>query len=112
VSNLFCNAIKYGEGKPIEIGVSTEGDLARLVVRDHGVGISPDARGRLFGRFERASSSRHYGGFGLGLYVVRHIVERLGGNVGFESELGKGTTFFVTLKRSAPTDTSAAPHPF
>ena len=73
-------------------------------VRDRGIGISAADQERIFGRFERAVSKRHYGGFGLGLWIAREIVEALGGAVRVESEPGLGSTFTVELTRdlSAP----------
>ncbi|HJZ88828.1 MAG TPA: GAF domain-containing protein, partial [Polyangia bacterium] len=67
VTNLLSNAIKYGAGQTIEISVTREGELARLCVSDRGIGIAPEHLERIFGRFERAVSARHYGGLGLGL---------------------------------------------
>lgn len=103
VTNLLGNAIKYGAGKPIEVGVSQAGALARLTVRDHGIGISPADEQRIFERFERAVSQRHYGGFGLGLWISRQIVEAHGGSIRFErpGEAARapadGTCFIVEL---------------
>lgn len=100
LTNLLSNAVKYGAGKPIHVGVfgPDNGDArVRIVVRDEGIGIEPSAQARIFGRFERAVSERHYGGFGLGLWIVRELVEAHGGHVHFESEPGRGSTFFVEL---------------
>jgi signal transduction histidine kinase len=97
VTNLLSNAIKYGEGRPIEISVAAGDDVARLVVRDHGMGVSPEEQARIFGPFERAASPRHYGGLGLGLHIVQQVVERLGGRVECVSTLHEGSTFTVTL---------------
>jgi signal transduction histidine kinase len=102
VSNLLSNAIKFGQGNPIEIHTQVDDDVARLVVRDHGMGIAPEEQGRVFGRFERAVSSRNYGGFGLGLFIVQRFVERLGGKVECDSALHEGSTFTVTLPREGP----------
>jgi signal transduction histidine kinase len=99
VTNLVANAIKYGAGKPIEVIVRTQDGAAQLVVRDHGIGIPPDDQARVFGRFERAVPSEHYGGLGLGLYVVQRIVEQLGGHVTCESVPNEGSTFTVILPR-------------
>jgi signal transduction histidine kinase len=95
VLNLLSNAIKYGRGQPIDIELRELDGLALLSVRDHGIGIAPDAHGRIFGRFERAVSNRHYGGFGL--WIARQIVDASGGRIWFESALGQGTTFWVEL---------------
>jgi signal transduction histidine kinase len=100
VANLVANAIKYGAGAPIEVIVRTQGNAAQLVVRDHGIGIPIADQLRIFGRFERAVSSEHYGGLGLGLFVVQRVVEQLGGNVTCESMPGEGATFTVTLPRT------------
>ena len=99
--NLLSNAVKYGAGKPISVKLETEVDRLRLVVADQGIGISPEDAGRLFGRFQRAASIRHYGGMGLGLYITRHIVEAHGGTVTVSSQPGVGSTFLVELPRSA-----------
>ena len=73
--NLISNAIKYAAGKPIQVSVSQENDLAILKVRDNGPGIAEAELSRIFERFERASSTRHYGGLGLGLYVAHQIAK-------------------------------------
>ncbi len=94
---LVANALKYGRGRPIEILVDSSGDAARLVVRDHGIGIAPEDQARIFERFERAASARHYGGLGLGLWIVRQVVEGHGGTIRVASEPGAGATFTVEL---------------
>jgi signal transduction histidine kinase len=96
VSNLLSNAIKYGENNPIEISVGREADRARIIVRDHGVGIAAGDLPRIFERFERAAA-RHVGGFGLGLWIVRQVVDALGGTIAVESRLGSGSVFIVEL---------------
>lgn len=101
-TNLLTNAIKYGAGKPIELRIWSNGDEAFLSVEDHGIGIPPDQQKRIFGRFERAVSHRHYGGLGLGLYICRQIVEAHGGTIGLTSTDGNGTTFTVTLPQMRP----------
>ena len=101
VTNLLSNALKYGAGKPVRLRVSADATCARLVVRDEGIGIAPESLPRLFGRFERAVSERHYGGLGLGLYITRQIVEALGGSVSVVSAPGAGATFTVELPLQA-----------
>jgi len=66
VTNLLANAVKYGAGKPVEVEFGPRGEGARLVVRDHGIGIEPSDQPQIFERFERAVSSRNYGGLGSG----------------------------------------------
>jgi signal transduction histidine kinase/PAS domain-containing protein len=109
VSNLLSNAIKYGGNKPIEITVESDGATARLTVRDHGIGIPPEHMPRIFERFERAVSSRHYSGLGLGLYIVRRVLDALGGSVRVQSAPGKGATFVVELPQRGPSDNAISP---
>ncbi|MCY1015705.1 hybrid sensor histidine kinase/response regulator [Pyxidicoccus sp. MSG2] len=97
VSHLLANAVKYGAGRPIHLRLEADGGSARLTVRDEGIGISPEALPRLFGKFERAVSERHYGGLGLGLYLAREIVEAHGGTIRVESQPGLGACFEVAL---------------
>jgi signal transduction histidine kinase len=103
IGNLVSNAVKFGEGKPIRITISCEGAVARIVVTDRGIGIPPEQQVRIFEKFERAVSERHYGGFGLGLWVVRQIVEAHGGTIHVASEAGQGSTFVVELPLSLQT---------
>jgi signal transduction histidine kinase len=97
VENLVSNALKFGEGKPVAISASCDGSMARIAVADQGIGISPEQQERIFQKFERAVSERHYGGFGLGLWVVRQIVEAHGGTVRVTSQPGEGSMFVVEL---------------
>lgn len=96
IVNLLSNAVKYGESRPIEIRVDRHEQRARLQVTDHGIGISAEALGRIFERFERAAPIANYGGLGLGLYVARRIVEAHGGTISAHSS-GQGSTFTVEL---------------
>ena len=110
VTDLLSNSIKFARGTVIEVGVSVGvglgaiagRPLARLVVRDRGMGISDVDQARIFERFERAASSRHFGGLGLGLYITRQIVVAHGGTIRLTSALGQGTTVVVELPRSLP----------
>jgi PAS domain S-box-containing protein len=97
VTNLIDNAIKYGDGKPIKVTVTGRDRVVTVVVRDEGIGIRSEDHARLFRRFERAVSDRHYGGFGLGLWIVRELADAHGGSVRFESSYGVGSTFTVEL---------------
>jgi len=97
VVNLLSNALKYGAGKPIEVQLLEQGERVQLVVTDHGIGISAEAQGKLFRKFERAVPTHHYGGLGLGLYISRMLVHAMGGTITVESQLGEGATFTVTL---------------
>jgi len=99
VINLLTNAIKYGRGRPILVTVAADVDHVWLSVRDEGIGISPRDQGRIFERFERAVSEQHYGGLGLGLWIVREIVRGFGGSISVESVPEVGSTFTVELPR-------------
>ena len=117
VANLIENAIAFAPGKPIRIRLQATSEKARLTVRDEGIGIAPNHQSRIFERFERAVSSRNHGGFGLGLYICRTIVEALDGTISLQSEPGRGSTFTVELPLSGPrdavdpTDTAKPPPP-
>jgi len=97
VTNLVENAAKFGRTKPIDVTVSRSDGVARLVVRDHGIGVRPEDVPRIFERFERGVPISHYGGFGLGLWIADTIVDAFGGHIDVSSEPGCGTTFTVDL---------------
>jgi len=99
VVNLVNNAVKYApESKDIFMMISQEGDMAKIAVRDTGPGIAPEKIPHLFDRYYRAESSGFQNsGLGLGLYICAEIIKRHGGDIGVESELGKGSTFWFTL---------------
>ncbi|HSP79765.1 MAG TPA: ATP-binding protein, partial [Myxococcaceae bacterium] len=111
VTNLVSNALKYGRGAPVEVTVRRSGAMALLEVVDHGIGIAPEDLERIFDKFERAVPLRQYGGFGLGLYLVRQLVEALGGAVGVESSPGTGTTFRLLLPLAGPEARPGPPSP-
>ncbi len=107
LTNLLTNAIKYSpRGGPIHITLARRNGLGgaddkqvEIQIRDHGLGIPAHQHSLIFGRFMRADNARQSGisGTGLGLYISRGLVEQHGGQIWFESQKGKGTTFFFTL---------------
>jgi signal transduction histidine kinase len=99
VVNLLANAAKYGAGKPVEIRYGAQDGRAFLHVHDHGIGVAEADQHHIFERFERAVSSQNYGGLGLGLYIVKRIVEAHGGTIRVESSPGSGARFLVDLPR-------------
>jgi signal transduction histidine kinase len=108
LTNLITNAVKYGRGRPIEVRIEAAKETARLVVRDQGIGIEPEHHGRIFERFERVSPARGIvAGFGLGLWIVREIVQAAGGRISVKSAMGAGATFIVDLPRSFDWDPRA-----
>lgn len=107
VTNLLSNALKFGRGQPVEVRVHAAEGLARLTVRDRGIGIAPEAQQRVFARFERVhQGARSYAGFGLGLYIVRQLVEAHGGAIHLQSQLGEGAQFTVELPCEPPAQVS------
>jgi chemotaxis family two-component system sensor kinase Cph1 len=98
--NLIANAIKFWRDQPpqIDIAAQREGDWWRLSVRDNGIGISADQFDRIFVPFQRIHSCSTYPGTGLGLAICKKIVERHGGRIWVESEVGKGSRFNLTLR--------------
>jgi signal transduction histidine kinase len=100
-TNLLSNALKYGAGKAIEIEVSSDARRARVCVKDHGIGIPLEDQDRIFERFERLAPIRHFGGFGLGLWIVKQVARAHGGEVRVESTPNHGSTFIVELPCNA-----------
>lgn len=107
--NLLSNAIKFGAGAPIDVTLEEAFGRARLVVRDRGSGIEPARLPRIFECFERGVSARSYGGLGLGLFLVRSIVEAHGGVVKVESTPGAGAQFTVELPLQPETSDQEGP---
>jgi signal transduction histidine kinase len=95
--NLLSNAAKYGQGRPIHLTLTAVDGVARIVVRDQGIGISPEEQRRIFQPFERTASAATYGGLGLGLWIVQEIVTRMEGCIGVSSQPGRGATFIVEI---------------
>ena len=101
VTNLVDNAIKYTNEGAITFGLSGDNQVAQIYVKDSGVGIPAEDIPHLFQKFYRVdnSATRTIGGTGLGLFICRKIVELYQGKIWVESQLGKGSTFFINLPR-------------
>ena len=95
--NLIGNALKFGAGQPVQVEVTRDGELGRFMVRDRGIGLAAEDVERIFGRFERAVPTRHFGGLGLGLYIARQIIEAHGGTISAGTAEGGGAVFEVRL---------------
>jgi signal transduction histidine kinase len=104
-TNYISNAIKYGGQPPrVELGATVQtDDMVRFWVRDNGPGLTPQEQARLFTLFTRLDQVRAKG-HGLGLSIVRRIVEKLGGQVSVESQVGSGSVFSFTLPAAPHTD--------
>jgi len=122
LTNLLSNAIKFTEkgGVHISIGPQKNPDLStvdtfplHLSIEDTGVGIPPEKQPHLFEAFSQADSTitRKYGGTGLGLTIVRHLIQLMGGSISLQSEVGQGTTFSLLLPLRETTDSIIPPPP-
>ena len=103
VSNLLSNGAKFiSPGTTPRLEVSAEAieeDSIRVWFKDNGIGIAPENRDRIFRLFERVNPAAQFEGTGLGLSIVRKAIERMGAQVGFDSQMGKGSNFWIQLKK-------------
>ncbi|MCU1760829.1 ATP-binding protein [Pseudomonas sp. 14P_8.1_Bac3] len=106
LSNLLANAIKFTEGGEVSVEVALlppadgdSGQQLRVSVTDNGIGIAPAMQAKIFERFTQANEevAQRYGGTGLGLAICRHLVEHMGGRIGVNSEVGRGSCFWFEL---------------
>ena len=98
--NLIANAIQYSpKGSRVGVGVNNSDGVVEIAVTDQGIGIPDEDRDRVFERFYRIdpARSRHTGGSGLGLSIVKHVVQNHGGDIRVWSQPGKGSTFTIRL---------------
>jgi two-component system, OmpR family, phosphate regulon sensor histidine kinase PhoR len=105
LTNLVGNAAKYSPaGGRIQVELTPNGRELTIAVRDEGLGVAPGEQSLIFEKFYRADANRTRGvsGSGLGLYISRELVNRMGGSITVESQLGKGSTFYVALPFAAP----------
>ena len=114
VANLVSNAIKFSdEGTPVDVDIVREGVSVQIRVGDTGRGIPADKFGEIFEKFKRLEDPLRMetGGAGLGLFIVRQLARAMGGEVAVVSELGRGSTFTVTLTVSNSQTTAAQAPP-
>ncbi len=105
--NLLSNAIKYSDpGKKITCSIRTSADVLHISIADEGIGIPEEEQKHLFSPFFRAHNVENIQGTGLGLNIVKRYVELMQGNIHFESRLGQGTTFYISIPQHKP---AAAP---
>jgi signal transduction histidine kinase len=102
VANLVSNAIKFVDGKRPEVRIRAEerGERVRLWVEDNGIGIAPEHRERIFRVFERLHGVEAYPGTGVGLAIAQRGMERMSGSIGVESDVGRGSRFWIELPRA------------
>jgi len=101
-ANLLSNAVKFGGDRPrVHVWAEMRGPrMAHIWVEDQGIGIAPEHQERIFGVFERLHGAETYPGTGIGLAIVKKGIERLGGHVGVESQVGRGSRFWIELPRA------------
>lgn len=107
LQNLLENSIKYSpSGREVELGIIDGEKEIKVSVKDSGIGIPPEEQARVFERFYRASNAVKVeaNGSGLGLYIVKSVIEKHGGRIWFESKVGSGTTFYFTIPKMAAPD--------
>jgi signal transduction histidine kinase len=110
VRNLLANAVKFTDRGGVTVRCRREGATARVEVQDTGIGIAPEHRATLFEPFQRAVKGRdNRPGTGLGLAISRRLIEAMGGSIGFESEVDRGSRFWFTLPLAEAREHSA-PH--
>jgi signal transduction histidine kinase len=97
MTNLLSNAIRHAPGADVSVRAWRDGPVARVEVRDSGPGIAPEHREHIFERFAQVGAGPERGGLGLGLWIVRELVARLGGRISVESEPGAGAAFSIAL---------------
>ncbi len=116
LTNLISNAIKFTEKGDVTIRIFLDDheqheNMLRFAIQDTGIGLAEHVRSELFRAFSQgdASTNRKYGGTGLGLVISKHLVEQMGGDIGFDSELGSGSTFWFTVLLEADPSPDASP---
>lgn len=99
LDNLLSNALRYGDGEPVSVEITSNAEWVVLRVIDRGIGIAPADQARIFDRFERAHDVPRSGGFGIGLWLSQKLAQAQAGSLEVQSEPGAGSTFIVRLPR-------------
>jgi signal transduction histidine kinase len=104
LKNLIGNALKFTDSGVVSLRIRARGAGVELAVSDTGIGIAPEHHRMIFESFRQVqpANTRRHGGVGLGLYIVRRLVDVLGGRIHVDSELGRGSTFLVWLPARGP----------
>lgn len=97
IINLLTNAIRYGNGKPIKVKLRPSATTVQISVQDQGIGIAEEDHDKIFDRFERIGERSEVSGLGLGLFIVKFLIEAHGGKISVKSKIDKGSTFIVDL---------------
>jgi light-regulated signal transduction histidine kinase (bacteriophytochrome) len=98
--NLISNALKFNEGKPIVVISAQDSEKETLItLSDNGIGMDKAYESKVFRLFHRLDKNKNYEGSGVGLSICKNIVEKYGGRIWYESEIGKGTTFFIAIPK-------------
>jgi two-component system, LuxR family, sensor kinase FixL len=109
LTHLLSNAAKFSPAHSlVDIAIAKHNDLIKISVIDHGAGIAPEFKAAIFNRFTQAdsSSTRHQDGSGIGLSISKELIEKMGGKIGFTSNLGHGSCFYIELPQAHPKLTS------
>lgn len=99
LDNLVSNALRYGDGKPVRVEVASDPASVEVRVIDHGIGVAPEDRERIFQRFQRGLTAPRSGGFGIGLWLSSKLAQAQGGTLTLRSEPDNGSTFILRLPR-------------
>lgn len=100
IANLVSNAVKYGEGKPIEVKVENKKHNVIVSVKDHGIGISPEVQEKIFNHRYRINELNK-DGYGIGLSLISHVCDLCGGFATVESQINAGSIFYLSFQQKA-----------